>query len=626
MTRSSATAKTVGAAAERVPAPMAELDRINLELSALTHIQPPELSHGAERSLADALVICGILGGKDVGKSTLINALARQEVSRDHAEVDVGTTRPMAYIHRDALPSYRRRFAAIDGMDGALDVTEHQADVLRNVVLVDLPDFDSDLPQHLETVQAVGPLLDRLIWVVTPRKIADREWVALLSDLVKDGHNVHCVLNKADELLDDAGGDDGLSDTFLDEQSAWVRDMIARTGCQHDEDHLFLVAAEVPAAELFVNHVARRWGDPEWSRYASDREAVRDLGKRLADELDRLRKCVLSPVTPGEAERLKQANRQIEMRRNVACLRTHYDLETCMKQLGRACNTEYHQAIFNDAFGPDYCTAVGRRLRAGQRSETELAETLLVDRVGRWPILPIIFWPMRWLVRRLGARFAGTRWTSTAASGDTLTVRGQTLADRLRLYGARVASDHGQVIRRFRLGGRLPEVETLTHRVTARAGSLVADLDDGLVALLRLGYRRPVFWKRWILWAILIWFPLVQPLAEGLLKLLGAGGTVDVFGGLLQIVAALGATRLLVGLVFATFVYVIILATMYARCVTQIRGARRGGDASSEDRDESLADHIDGLLISEVVGPLSLPFAETEQRLSKLQQRLSRLC
>ena len=76
-----------------------ELHAINTELADLLHNRPANLRLGTDNALADELVICGILGGKDVGKSTLINALAQTPVSVDTVEVGKGTARPMAYVH-----------------------------------------------------------------------------------------------------------------------------------------------------------------------------------------------------------------------------------------------------------------------------------------------------------------------------------------------------------------------------------------------------------------------------------------------------------------------------------------------------------------------------------------------
>jgi hypothetical protein len=604
----------------------AELSDINAELAALMSCPPAELVTGADQSLADPLVICGILGGKDVGKSTLINALAKQRVSGGHEEVGDGTIRPMAYIHRESVPLYRARFSARPELAGGLEICEHEADAIRNVVLVDLPDFDSDLPRHVETVEALLPLLDRLIWVVTPRKIADREWIRLLVETVKARQNVHCVLNKADELLGDDDYAKGLPRTWLQEQIDWARGILHQAQCPHDDDHLFILAAKGPTAEALVGLVSQRWGDTDWSRYRDDRPAVIAIGRQLAEEIARLRDRVLAPVVAGQIESIKQANRQVELRRNADRIAAHYELDDWSRRLDVACDVDRCQQSANEAFGADFCGTVAKRLSQGRRSETELADELLAERVELWPILPIIFWPMRWLVRRVGARFAGVRWTTSDAGQEIFSVRGQSLEDRLKLYIDRFRADHARVIQRFNLADRLPDVAAMTRRVAGESTMLVAEIDDEILASLRQAYRGPSFVTRGLLWIILLWFPLGQPIVEGILKLIGAGGKTDILGGALTIVSALSAAHLLIGLVFVAFVYTIILATMYARCVGHVRRARRlSADSAATDDTQALAERIDDLLVAEVVGKASRPFVEARHRIEDLRQRLARL-
>ena len=90
------------------------LQGINGELATLLHAARAELAAGSEAALSDDLVVCGILGGKDVGKSTLINALAKAPVSVDDAEVGEGTDRPMVYVHEASREAAAQRLSAID--------------------------------------------------------------------------------------------------------------------------------------------------------------------------------------------------------------------------------------------------------------------------------------------------------------------------------------------------------------------------------------------------------------------------------------------------------------------------------------------------------------------------------
>lgn len=602
--------------------PDEELAAVNGDLAALLRCEPAPLVCGAERSLDDSLVICGILGGKDVGKSTLINALAQARVSPDEDEVGVGTTRPMAYVHRDVVSEYRRRFAGANGVADRLDVTEHDADSIRNAVLVDMPDFDSDLPDHLEIVSTVAPLLDRIIWVVTPKKIADRSWVDLFPRVIKDRQNVFCVLNKADELLGDEAYRNAPPDTFWSEHQDWMSEVVERVGCPRDGSRRFLLSALTPDAGQFVDFLAQRWGDPDWSVNGADRPLVEEIGRRLAGELTRLRGAVLAPVDRNDAAALKRANRRTELGRNIATVKSHFDLAGWSGRLDRACDTEYHQSVLNEVFGAEYCDVVGAKLRAVLRRETDVADEVLSHRVGHWPLLRSVYWPLRWLIRRIGGRIAGTQERRATAADVAFDSPGQSLSDRLSVYGARMSSDHHRVGRRFGLAERFPEPDAVARRIGTAAGSMLAALDQSVVDSLRDAYRRPWFWQRWLPLLVLVWFPVAQPLAQGLLEL-SDGSELS---GLRQLVRALSAPHLLTGLAVVLVVYVVMLAMMFARCVVAVRELRRPSseDASTSDR-SLIVERLDELLVREAVGSMSRPYLEARDTLASLRQRLDRL-
>ncbi len=601
-----------------------DLAGINAELAAVLHLPPCDLNAGADATLADELVVCGILGGKDVGKSTLINALAQERISQTDEEIGPGTTRPVAFIHKDAIDAYTSRLNVSGLAASGIEFRKHDADAIRNIVLIDMPDFDSDIPRHLDTVQSLSPLLDRIIWVVTPRKIADRIWVEILRKTLKHHDNVHCVLNKADELLGDDAYIDGIPPDFVAEQRRWALRLIEQAGYPDGDGRFFVCAAEYPTAEQFERRIAERWDDPDWARYGTDREQVRRVGEDLSAELQKLRSYVLSPVSGLRMQEIKRANRLVEVDRNKRSIAEHYRLDGWIDRLEGVCNVEEQCDRLNAAFGREYAATVGRRLAKGMRSETELADELLAERVELWPILPIIFWPLRGIVRRLGARFAGSRWTATDLPSEAFTVLGQSLCDRIADFRERLCSDAAIEIEQLRLLEALPEPEAVANSVERHTALLVSEIDDTTLEGLKQTYRRPSFVRRWALWLVLLWFPFLQPISAGVLNILGAGGSIDILSGLAQIVTALSAVKLLTGFLFSLLVYVIVLATMYARCVAAVRKARRRKSPGSDDA-TVITDGVDNVLVSEIVGKLTRPFSEVCARLVSLRERLSRV-
>jgi len=145
----------------------------------------------------------GLLGGTGVGKSSLMNALAGSPISsvshrRPH------TDRVIIYRHEDAPPVPAPPPDAIPWQE-----ILHRADPVRHVLLCDLPDFDSLLTAHRESVLAFLANLDLLVWVTSPEKYADRRLYEFLEQVPKARENFLFVLNKADLLFEDDPGGEG---------------------------------------------------------------------------------------------------------------------------------------------------------------------------------------------------------------------------------------------------------------------------------------------------------------------------------------------------------------------------------------------------------------------------------
>lgn len=149
--------------------------------------------------LSDQVLLAGLLGGTGVGKSTLMNALAGAEISstshrRPH------TREVLLYRHEDAaLPPDLER-ASVKPREFV-----HDAHPVRQMILCDLPDFDSLVGEHRQRVVGFLEHLDVLVWVTTPEKYADRQFYTFLGEVPKARLNFYFVLNKMDLLF--RGGD-----------------------------------------------------------------------------------------------------------------------------------------------------------------------------------------------------------------------------------------------------------------------------------------------------------------------------------------------------------------------------------------------------------------------------------
>ena len=162
----------------------------------------------AEAAIAKTAVRTSIAGGRTVvalagatgsGKSSLFNVLAAAEVTQ------VGARRPTTSKLSAAVWGSEPPSALLDWL---MVGTRHMVDDglgLDGLVLLDLPDFDSQTTAHRIEADRVLDLVDVFIWVTDPQKYADarlhEDYVAKLS--AHDAVTIK-VLNQLDRLTSEA--------------------------------------------------------------------------------------------------------------------------------------------------------------------------------------------------------------------------------------------------------------------------------------------------------------------------------------------------------------------------------------------------------------------------------------
>ena len=162
----------------------------------------------AEAAIAKTAVRTSIAGGRTVvalagatgsGKSSLFNVLAAAEVTQVGARRPT-TSKPSAAVWGREPPSAL--------LDWLMVGTRHMVDDglgLDGLVLLDLPDFDSQTTAHRIEADRVLDLVDVFIWVTDPQKYADarlhEDYVAKLS--AHDAVTI-TVLNQLDRLTSEA--------------------------------------------------------------------------------------------------------------------------------------------------------------------------------------------------------------------------------------------------------------------------------------------------------------------------------------------------------------------------------------------------------------------------------------
>jgi GTP-binding protein EngB required for normal cell division len=144
-----------------------------------------------------AVYVMALAGGTGVGKSSVLNALAGEEVSAARA-VRPTTDRPVAWVAAD-------RRSEVEPLLEWLKVERvvaHDGEELSDVALLDLPDVDSVRVEHRATVDALLPRIDAVAWILDPEKYDDERAHAYWRTLAPHADRLRFVLNKADRLTD----------------------------------------------------------------------------------------------------------------------------------------------------------------------------------------------------------------------------------------------------------------------------------------------------------------------------------------------------------------------------------------------------------------------------------------
>ena len=144
---------------------------------------------------ASATLVLAIMGGTGSGKSSLLNAIAGEEVTTA-GRLRPWTREPMAWV-----PSTRD--LGLDALLDDLDITTRKRhDNRGGLALIDMPDVDSVVFEHREIAARIAARVDGVLWVLDPEKYHDpllhRQFLAPMAGYAAQ---TAFVLNKID-LLD----------------------------------------------------------------------------------------------------------------------------------------------------------------------------------------------------------------------------------------------------------------------------------------------------------------------------------------------------------------------------------------------------------------------------------------
>ncbi len=552
-----------------------QLNRLNQSIALEMNRPAAELAQQSGRGDADFLYLYGIVGGKDVGKTTIINQLAGAAISPDTDIIDEGTRVAVAYCHREDLTAVKERLEP--PLRDQINFATHDRRELQNVVLMDLPDYDSRFDAHLAEVNALTRYLQGLIWITTPRKYGDHAFLEQMVAVAQSHENYFVIVNKIDQI------EPGTALEIIREEVFRFMDgeCEKRKIPPPDPDRLFLLAAVAPEKFEF---------------------------KKMQDRLIR-------PHTAGEIVRAKITNIRAEFKKNLKRINTVYGLDHHLNLIDQ--NLDFIQKRVGEEFGEAYAQAVSERLSARQDFNRRVSKVVFTQRVKQWPVLRTVFYPLTVLISALGGRL----------SFDPPEDRsGEKISGLLRHDGKSAVHQLFQIRDEVQIA--FPDLrETmgpepdLPEQVEKHLDTLVKAYEERLTDDLMLAKVRPGFIKRTLIYLPLFWFPFLQPLLLKLnaLNWMASPSIATIEELAVFFVSLLGSGALLTSLAFLGLFYGILLMVMYTNVVraVQKQGHLRFQDLWYEIFLSALAD-----VLTQPISDRQLSLAAKKSSLEQIEKGL----
>jgi hypothetical protein len=455
------------------------------EIAQLTGAAPPGLAEDGAPVLEESalrpqepMYLVGLIGGKDVGKSALVNALVGQEITARTSH-GPGTETVIAYAHESQAAALESLLQA--EVPGQYQILTHAIPHLQRQVLLDLPDIDSHWAHHVEITRRMLRHMLFPIWMQSIEKYADHRPRELLAAVAAGNapRNFIFCLNKIDQIHQREG-----------EPAAHelAGDYAARIGGQ-----------------LGLPQPPRVW---RISAIHPDRY-----------DLPALRQLVMNQKSPESVDLSKQwAQRQQAV--SVVNWIAAQDLEQRLAALQRLEQTAEEELA--GRVGVSLIDSAVPRLLQDPAYRLALADELMQQRVARWPIVNVLHVLIGPLLSMLRLRLPLEQQQSLGGADALVQTHLQSLGDGQPVAGlvqstfAYLQQSSPQV---SRLYARRKLWETLPAEQACR------DLRQRLVATIerQRSVIRSQFSPRGFMGAAvrliltlgaLIWFPFAQPVLE----------------------------------------------------------------------------------------------------------------
>ena len=500
------------------------------ELPTLLDDDSPALRRGESSERAFYLV--GLIGGKEVGKSALVNALAGEAIS-ESTSYGPGTETVIAYAHADQADAVRKLLER--EAPSRHEVVTHSVAALRRQVLLDLPDIDSIYDDHVELTRRMLRHMLFPIWVQSIEKYADQQPQKLLAAVAagNDPANFLFVLNKADQAPVEA----------MQELRADYAARLARTLNRAAAPKVYLVSA-IRGGEFDLPELREKL-----SREKSG-EAVKQSIELAGRQRERsMLRWLESQRLPERARRFQRLEEQAQ---DLAAARLATPL--LEDALPRILNDPAHRAA--------------------------VVDEVMSARVARWPLVNVLHTALSPLTA-VWRRNVGTAPTPEALVAASVDLDGRTLSSSIQATFALLQQTNpaiGNLYRQQRLWEQRPADTAAAALRKSLTQSLTQQREAAVKKIARRGFFAPLF--RWLLTVgALLWFPIVQPVTELMLQ---DSLTRTARGIALLVVQLLGVTYLLKSAAFLGIWFLFLWLIL--RWDTQRRVAKMVGNVEDSGR------------------------------------------
>jgi len=431
-----------------------------------------------------------IIGGKDVGKTSLANALAGVELARS-TNIGEGTRSIVCYAHEsqhDALKIFLESIAP-----NRFEIRPHQHDALRAQVLVDLPDIDSVYDDHIELTRKFLRHTLYPIFVQSIEKYADQRPQLLLKQVAlgNDPSNFVFCLNKIDQLI----SRDGLASARV-----VAADYAARL-------QKLLALDSLPKVQLI-------------SAQAPDQFDLPTLRTSISKARDA--KAVSSSIELAKG------------RRDESILSWMRDLDLETRAERSRMSLELSRRSVDELLTEPLLAQVTPQIRSNPALRLSIADDASRKRIERWPLLgaiDLLVSPIIAIVRHnLGAS------APTSVVHHAIGELKPNLESRVTMLHARALTNKDQ------------RDSISTDELSLRMTDAVKRRSDDVIKRASRGHGAIGAPLRWLLTiGAAVWFPLAQPVTEAVLQI--SQFAFD-RATLLTIVRLISADQLLGGLAF----------------------------------------------------------------------------